>query len=165
MQSATAWLRPARRVRATLGLLALALLVPLDGCAEGPAPAPTPTPVPPVTVPVLGAPIGRSSQGFGAVRPRVVSGGGDPTSTVDGITWRSWGGATARGTGTGCFVPQGAPISACVRERVEVVASGLGTCAGVRAYEDFGWYFPGESQHFDPDADFYIRGCVFRLTT
>ena len=165
MQSAPAWLRPALRCRTLVGVLALTLLLPLAGCAERPAPPPVTSSPPPAAVPVLGGPIGASSKGFGTVRPPVVSGGGDPTSTVDGITWRSWGGRTARGSGMACFVPQGAPVSACERERVEVVASGLGTCAGMRAYEDFGWYFPDEGQRFDPDADFYIRGCVFRLTT
>jgi hypothetical protein len=51
-----------------------------------------------------------------------------------------------------------------VRRPVEVVAARLGTCAGRRAYEDLGWWFPTEGQRFDPSADFYLRGCVYPPT-
>jgi hypothetical protein len=115
--------------------------------------------------PVLASPIGRASVGFGTVRPRTVSGGGDPSSAIDSIAWRSWGGATARGRGMGCFVPAGKPLSACVRRPVEVIAANLGRCDGHRAYEDLGWWFPTEGQRFDAAADFYIRGCAYPATT
>jgi hypothetical protein len=115
--------------------------------------------------PVLAAPIGRASVGFGTIRPRTVSGGGDPSSAIDSITWSSWGGPTARGHGVGCFVPAGKPISACVRRPVEVIAASLGRCDGHRAYQDLGWWFPTEGQRFDAAADFYIRGCVYPATT
>jgi hypothetical protein len=164
--SATAWLRPALARRTAVGVLALAALVPLTGCSGRSAPLPaTSSTAPARAVPVLAAPIGRASIGFGTVRPRTVSGGGDPASAIDSITWRSWGGATARGRGVGCFVPEGEPIASCVRRPVEVIATRLGSCAGRRAYEDLGWWFPTEGQRFDATADFYIRGCVSPSTT
>ena len=166
--SATAWLCPALARRTTLGVLAVAALALLMGCAGRPAPPPATRSTAPAhvePVPVLAAPIGRASVGFGTVRPRVVSGGGDPASEIDTITWRSWGGPTARGRGIGCYVPAGKPIALCVRRPVEVIATRLGSCSGRRAYEDLGWWFPTEGQRFDATADFYIRGCVSPSTT
>lgn len=169
MQSATAWLRPALARWTLAGVLAVSALATVTGCADRPAPtrptttAPSSRPTPPE--PVLAAPIGKASVGFGTVRPRAVSGGGDPASAIDSITWLSWGGPTARGRGTGCYVPAGKPISACVRRPVEVIATRLGSCDGRRAYEDVGWWFPTEGQVYDATADFYLRGCVYRLTT
>jgi len=169
VQSATARLRPARARRALVGVLVLTGVAVLSGCAGHPVPTPRTTSTAPTRAalpePVLGAPIGRTSIGFGTVRPRTVSGGGDPTSAIDSVSWRSWGGATARGRGMGCFVPNGKPLSACLRRPVEVIATALGHCDGRRAYEDLGWWFPTEGQRFDATADFYIRGCVFPSTT
>lgn len=169
MLSATGWLRPALARRTILGVVALAVVAWLTGCAGVLAPAPSRTPADSDPAahrePVLAAPIGRASVGLGTARPRTVSGGGDPSSGIESITWRSWGGATARGRGFGCFVPPGKPIAACVRRPVEVIATGLGTCGGRRAYEDLGWWFPTEGQTFDPAADFYLRSCVYVRTT
>ena len=169
MLSATAWLRPALARRTTVGVLSLAAVAGLTACATRPAPMPTTTTSAAAPAvhgePVLAAPIGRASIGFGSARPRAVSGGGDPASAIDSITWRSWGGPTARGRGVGCFVPAGKPIASCVRRPVEVIATRLGACDGRRAYEDLGWWFPTEGQVFDAMSDFYLRGCVYVQTT
>jgi hypothetical protein len=63
-----------------------------------------------IAVPVLGQPAGDfgvDSRGFGEVRPATVFNGGDPTGLVTGITWSSWGGSTATGTGTSDYVGPG----------------------------------------------------------
>jgi hypothetical protein len=163
VQSATAWLRPALALRTVVGVLGIVAVTTLAGCAGSPAPAPTTSSPAPTRrtapEPVLAAPIGKASIGFGTVRPRTVSGGGDPTSAIDSITWRTWGGPTARGRGMGCYVPAGKPLSACVRRPVEVIATSIGRCDGHRAYQDLGWWFPTEGQTFNAGADFYIRGC------
>jgi hypothetical protein len=169
VKSGTGRLRPALALQTLAGVLLLAEVAALAGCAARPAPLPETTstaPARPATpVPVLAEPIGRTSVGLGTVRPRTVTGGGDPAGAIDSITWRSWGGATARGRGIGCFVPPGKPIALCVRRPVEVIATRLGSCAGRRAYEDLGWWFPTEGQTFDAAADFYLRGCVYPPTT
>lgn len=169
MQSARAWLRPAPTLRTLVGVLALAAVAALAGCTGRPAPTPASSSVaPPRTTapePVLAAPIGRASVGLGTVRPRAVSGGGDPSSAIDSITWSSWGRPTAHGRGMGCYVPAGKPISACVRRPVDVIVTSLGHCDGRLAYEDLGWWFPTEGQRFDATVDFYIRGCSFPSTT
>jgi hypothetical protein len=169
VQSARAWLRPAPALRTLVGVLALLVVPALAGCVPRPAPEPRTSSAAPARTaasePVLAAPIGRASVGFGSVRPRTVSGGGDPTSAIDSITWRSWGGPTARGRGTGCFVPAGEPLSSCVRRPVEVIAASLGSCDGRRAYQDLGWWFPTEGETFDPAVDLYIRGCAYPSTT
>ncbi len=168
MLSATAWLRPALARRMLVGVPLVTAVIALAGCAARPAPTPsmtTGTRAPALHgEPVLAAPIGRTSIGLGSARPRTVSGGGDPASAIDSITWRSWGGPTARGRGVGCYVPPGKPIASCVRRPVEVIATRLGTCDGRRAYEDLGWWFPTEGQVFDATADFYLRGCVYAQT-
>lgn len=155
--------------RAFAAVLVLAGVAALAGCAGRTAPQPTPSPAPAATTavpePVLAAPIGRTSIGLGTVRPRTVSSGGDPTTGIEGITWSSWGGPTARGRGTGCFVPPGEPTASCVRRPVDVIATNIGTCSGHRAYQDLGWWFPTEGQTFDAGKDLLIRGCAYPPTT
>ena len=43
-------------------------------------------------------------QGFGQARPATVYNGGDPTGRVTAVTWNSWGGPTAVGTGMSDWV-------------------------------------------------------------
>jgi hypothetical protein len=39
--------------------------------------------------------------GFGRAKPTEISLGGDPTGILSRITWHSWGGSRATGSGTG----------------------------------------------------------------
>jgi hypothetical protein len=98
---------------------------------------------------VAGA-FGPSGVGFGAVRPAEISLGGDPTGILTGITWQSWGGAQATGTGTGTYVAPGQTVAQGTPETATVVAYGLGTCKGAPAYQQVVWYFP---QHGQTPAD------------
>jgi hypothetical protein len=94
----------------------------------------------------LASAFGPSAAGFGQVRPSEISLGGDPTGMVNGISWQSWGGAQATGTGTGTYVGPGQTAAQGSPEPADVVASGLGTCGGAPAYRQVTWYFPTKGQ-------------------
>jgi hypothetical protein len=93
----------------------------------------------------------RFTEGFGRVRPRTVSYGGDPTSLVVGVHWRTWGGPRAIGVGRADWVWPGWCV-ACgsVELRATVVAFGLSRCAGHPAYTHVEWYFPSRGMTFSP---------------
>ncbi len=88
--------------------------------------------------------------GFGHVRPRTVSYGGDPTSLVVRVKWSSWGGARAVGHGTADWVWPGWCV-ACgsVGLPATVVAFGRTSCQGHFIYAYVEWYFPGRGQSFN----------------
>jgi hypothetical protein len=111
----------------------------------------------PATPPVLGVPWAQNQQGYGHVRPGTIFNGGDPTGLVQYVTWSSWGGASAVGTGTAEYVGPGQSVAAGTPARAEVVAFRLGFCDGRKAYRAIEWYFPGHGQHFDPTR--YIDAC------
>ena len=46
----------------------------------------------------------KGTKGFGQVKPREIYYGGDETSVVCDIHWKSWGGSVARGTGIGFYL-------------------------------------------------------------
>lgn len=89
----------------------------------------------PGEIPVLGYINLTYVEGFGTVQPdHVTNGGMCASTTISDITWDSWGGETATGTGTEC-------VSAGVIDRGEdyphpepLTASDLGDCGGVYAY-------------------------------
>lgn len=113
------------------------------------APAPPPT---------LGLPWPPASKGYGTVRPPVVFNGGDPTGLVSGISWSSWGGPAATGTGTALYVGPTQTVPQGTEEQATIVAFNLGTCDGQPAYTAIRWYFPGEGETFSPAA--YINACT-----
>lgn len=91
-------------------------------------------------VPVLGSKTAfPSGKGFGAVKPRVVFLGGDPTGYVSSISWRHWGDARAVGSGRG-WCP-GRSVAAGYHCKASLRVSGLGTCDGRSAYRDLTFYF------------------------
>jgi hypothetical protein len=94
----------------------------------------------------------QGGKGFGQVRPAEVFNGGDPTGLVTGITWQSWGGATATGTGTGAFDPPNEPVAASKQEKATIVAFNLGTCDGKLMYQAVEWYFPESGQSFSSSS-------------
>jgi hypothetical protein len=109
--------------------------------------------------PTLGANWSGNGGGFGQVRPTLVSNGGDPTGVVGGITWQSWGGPMATGTGTSDYVAPGQTVAGGTQEQVTIVAFDLGQCNGTPAYTAVEWYFPTEGQTFDPSS--YENACNY----
>lgn len=111
-------------------------------------PAPTTT----APTPVLGRLAGdfAHGEGFGQVKPSLVSNGGDPTGIVSGITWSSWGGAMATGTGTSDYVGPNQSVADGTEESATIVAFDVGTCDGTYMYQAVEWYFPEDGQSFDP---------------
>jgi hypothetical protein len=88
--------------------------------------------------------------GFGRAKPTEISLGGDPTGILSRITWHSWGGSQATGTGTSTYVGPGQTVAQGAQETATVVAYDLGTCNGSPAYRQVTWYFP---QHGQTPAD------------
>jgi hypothetical protein len=116
---------------------------------SSPAPS-SAAPSGPAAAPVLGQLTGifAHGTGFGQARPAEVFNGGDPTGLVSKITWQSWGGATATGTGTSTYVGANQPVAAGTPQRATIVAFNLGTCAGKLMYQAVEWYFPQHGQSF-----------------
>jgi hypothetical protein len=112
----------------------------------------------PPTLGVAGA-FGANGVGFGAVRPTEISLGGDPTGILTGISWQSWGGAQATGTGTSTYVAPGQSVAQGTQETATVVASGLGTCKGAPAYQQVVWYFPQNGQTPADNGGTPIQAC------
>jgi hypothetical protein len=120
--------------------------------ATSPAPAaPATSPASTAALPTLGQPAGlfAHGQGFGQVKPAVVDNGGDPTGLVTGITWRSWGGPSATGTGTSDYVGPSQTVANGTQQPVTIVAFDLGDCGGALMYRAVEWYFPQHGQAFD----------------
>jgi len=102
---------------------------------------------------------GASAVGFGRVQPAEISLGGDPTGVLAGITWQSWGGATATGTGTSTYVGPNQSTAQGTPERATVVASDLGTCGGGAAYQQVKWYFPDQGETLSTGTNTTINAC------
>jgi len=104
----------------------------------------------PPSVPTLGQVAGDFAHGtgFGQVRPPVIDNGGDPTGIVTKITWKSWGGSTATGAGSGIYVSGDEPVADGTPQSVTVVAFKLGICDGRKMYQAVEWYFPQHGQSF-----------------
>jgi hypothetical protein len=113
-------------------------------------PSSAPPPSAPAATPVLGQVAGDFAHGtgFGQVRPPEVFNGGDPTGLVTKISWSSWGGITASGSGTGLYVAGNQPVAAGTEQPVTIVAFKLGTCDGKLMYQAVEWYFPQHGQSF-----------------
>lgn len=102
--------------------------------------------VPGVSAPTLGQPWAPTQQGFGQVMPWTFYAGGDPTGSVTSVTWTSWGGPTATGTGTAEYVGPGQTVASGVLRPATLLASNLGLCQGKLMYQRISWSFPGISQ-------------------
>lgn len=103
---------------------------------------------------------GASAVGFGQVKPAEISLGGDPTGTLTGITWQSWGGDVATGTGTSTYVGPNQSAAQGAQERATVIASDLGTCGGGTAYQQVKWYFPEQGETLTSGANSTINACA-----
>jgi len=117
---------------------------------------------PALPVAVLGQSRG-ATQGYGSVRPSTISNGGDPTGIVTDVSWTSWGGSQAVGTGTGYYDPPGVPVSNAIKEQATVVAFDLGTCDGRYMYQAIEWYFPASGGSFQPAT--YLNVCSWTYST
>ena len=94
-------------------------------------------------VPTLGAAGWRpGTTGYGQVRPSEANAGGDGTSVVIDLRWKSWGGPTASATGIASWVPPEGSFADGVETPAIVTASDLGPCQGHLAYRKITWYFP-----------------------
>ena len=102
---------------------------------------------------------GASAAGFGQVRPAEISLGGDPSGMLTGITWQSWGGSTATGTGTGTYVGPNQTAAQGTQRAATVVASGLGVCSGTPAYQQVKWYYPEQGETLSSGANSTINAC------
>ena len=112
--------------------------------------------------PALGASgaYGPSGIGFGQVDPAAISLGGDPTGTVTGISWQSWGGPDATGTGRGTYIGPDQTVAQGTPETATVVAYDLGTCKGAPAYLLVTWYFAAHGQTLQSGAIPAINACA-----
>jgi hypothetical protein len=101
-----------------------------------------PAPVP--GVPVLGEPVGSygADMGLGYVKTPEVDFNGDEGSYVMHITWSSWGGTRATGTGTANYASPSQFEYQAKPYPATVVAFDRGVCNGIYMYEAVEWYFP-----------------------
>jgi hypothetical protein len=73
--------------------------------------------------------------GWGTPRPKTLFNGGDPSGYISKITWTSWGGSIATGSGLNpIFKPQGGYYPNPVK--IQLRASSIGICysGGPRTY-------------------------------
>jgi hypothetical protein len=85
---------------------------------------------------------GPPAKGFGRVRPREIFFGGDPSGLVCHISWTSWGGQFAVGTGTGLYIGPHQGVSQGHPAPAVIVLYHLATWHGRPAYTRLNWYFP-----------------------
>ena len=118
--------------------------------SASPSASPSPSSAP---QPVLGGVTGTFSQGsgFGQVKPVEIDNGGDPTGRVGSITWTSWGGGQAIGSGQSDYVGPGQDVAGGTQETVTIVGFDLGTCGGKLMYRAVEWYFPQHGDKFNPN--------------
>lgn len=84
----------------------------------------------------------RGTEGFGQVKPREIFYGGDPTGLVCRIRWKTWGGPTARGYGTGWYVNSHQSVNQGHAAVAILTASKLRAWHGRPAYLRLTWSFP-----------------------
>ena len=99
------------------------------------------------------------TSGYGSVRPVTINNGGDPTGIVMNLSWQSWGGARAVGTGTGYYDPPNVPVAQSTKQPATVVAFNLGNCDGQYMYQAIEWYFPQHGGTFNPNV--YLDICAW----
>jgi hypothetical protein len=92
------------------------------------------------------------------VKPKAFSTGGDPTGSVESVSWTGWGTAKAVGVGKAYWVWPGLSVATgSVLLQTRIVAFDLGPCYdGGVAYRKVSWYFPGRGEAFDPKQAFDI---------
>lgn len=104
--------------------------------------------VPTLGLPDMGGDI-YGTDGFGVARPSTVYYGGTSSGMVQEITWSTWGGETASGTGTGFYTAPGDIGAESTAETAEILAYDLTTCDGQTAYRHVVWWFPDQGQTYE----------------
>ena len=99
--------------------------------------------------PVLGSSSSPNTKGYGSARPRTIDGGQDSAGIVSGVTWSSWGGSQATGSGTALYSAPGQSAAEGTEQKATVVAADLGRCGGKPAYRKLTWYFPQHGEKLD----------------
>ncbi len=98
---------------------------------------------------MLYTPVSQGSFGNGKVRPTAIATAGEGAANgVENISWQSWGGPKATGTGTGCVLQKTGIEANCTPTPATVVAYDLGTCAGKPAYLAVTWFYPSLGETF-----------------
>jgi len=87
---------------------------------------------------VLGGPSDQYSVGIGTARPNGISTNSLCGNTINDISWDSWGGPVARGSGTLCQ-SSGAASRGEPRQPVSLTASDIGDCQCQQAYRKLQW--------------------------
>jgi hypothetical protein len=148
--AATTRARSASRRLLAVAVVPAVAVLSLSGVAVSQAGAAPAAPAAAVHRPVLGRAAGSFSRatGLGKVRPHRIDLGGDPTSFVKRITWHSWGGLRATGTGRAVWVPPDQPVSNGRIQNVRIVGFHRGMCNGTFMYKAVEWFFPQHHQHF-----------------
>lgn len=149
MNRALRWAYPLVSVAAVLAACA-GCGGPAAGTGASPGTGPGQSTV--AAVPALGRVAGdfAHGRGFGQVKPTRIDNGGDPTGLVTNISWKSWGGGRAIGTGTSVWVGPHQAVAEGRPATVTVEAFRLGMCHGKLAYRAVEWYFPEHGQSFNP---------------
>jgi hypothetical protein len=112
----------------------------------------------PSVPPVLGKASVPTQHGYGTTTPLIIDNGGDPTGILSNITWHSWGGSRATGTGTSDYVAGSATVASGIQAQATVVVFNLGVCHGKPSYNAVEWYFPQYGQSFNSNR--YINTCT-----
>lgn len=99
-----------------------------------------------------------STHGFGTIRPVAIDFGGDSSGVVEHITWSTWSGTEALGTGMAEYVGPHQSIAEGSQLTATVVAFKLGTCGAGPAYTAVEWYFPSKDEFFNPAK--YFNACT-----
>lgn len=118
-----------------------------------PAAAPS-SPTATSMTPTLGKAWAQGLKGYGQVRPHAIFDGNSIYNWVGNVTWKSWGGPKAVGTG---YMKDLSHVSSAVLApwgKVMVVAYDLGPCEGHVAYRRI--EFPAHLDQFDPAHGFTI---------
>jgi hypothetical protein len=108
--------------------------------------------------PTLGVVWAPYQDGYGTARPSRVPNGGDPTGIIASITWSSWGGAQATGTGVGFWHAPNATVADGTNAPATIVAWDLGPCNGKQVYRAVNWYFPSKGETLNKNQ--YINICT-----
>ena len=104
--------------------------------------------------PTLGKAWAQGLKGYGQVRPQAIFDGNSIYNWVGNVTWKSWGGPRAIGTGYMKDLSHASNAVLAPWGEVMVVAYDLGPCDGHLAYRRI--EFPAHLDQFDPSRGFTI---------
>ncbi len=103
-------------------------------------------------------------KGFGAVKPRTVYLGGNPTGDFQELGLHAWGEKRSVGYGRGYYPPPGRPLADAISVPVALHAYSLQTCKGHLAYRRLSVFFKYQG-HYTASAVLGICGRLSYLTS